>query len=147
MSLLGKVTFTFAIFASCFCYGCVEQREKEPNVSAYLVPPMPRGKGLTEERPQVMGGVRVLMARLRAVGFHAGSQLMSCPSRLMESGQIFSRARAMPFQPVVDGDHLDNTNNEQHIIFGGCTRTRQDLCQISSPCQGVQVFLCVRAEN
>lgn len=37
---LGKVTFTFAIFASHSCYGFVEQKGKEPHGNVYSVPPI-----------------------------------------------------------------------------------------------------------
>lgn len=33
----------------------MEQREKEPNVSVSLVPPIPRGKGLTERETPGLG--------------------------------------------------------------------------------------------
>lgn len=96
----------------------MEQKGKEPNVSGYLVPPVPCWKGLIGgEAPGHGGCVRVLMARLSAPGTRDGFPLMSCPGSLRDAGQIFSRARTVPFQPVVDGDNLDNTNNEQHIIF------------------------------
>lgn len=98
---LWKVTFTFAIFASCFHYGFTEQKGKEPNVSVYLVPPIPLWEGLTERglRPRGLGWgcwwpgpvPQKFMLALRW-----------CPGSLMEWGQIFSSARAMPFQPVVD---------------------------------------------
>lgn len=45
---LGKVTFTFAIFASCSHYGFLEQKGKEPHVNVYPVPPVPQRARPTE---------------------------------------------------------------------------------------------------
>lgn len=93
---LGKVTFTFSIFASCSRYGSVEQKGKEPHVHVDLVPPKPRCEGPPEgEAPGPRGWGREC--------WWPGSApqgllwpLRRCPGSVTESGQIFSITRAAP---------------------------------------------------
>lgn len=136
----GKVTFTFAGFASPPCYGVIGQSGKEPNVSVcWSLRYHAKGTALGL-------GVRVLMTGLSTPTIRVGSQVAS---RLSDGVRTdLARAGAVPVQPAVDGENLDNMNNGPHIIFlRRCRCTGRSLPNLTPSPRLPGVSLCLRRER
>lgn len=126
-----------------FPLGFVEQRGKEPHGNVYSVPSNTRKRGAPgPQGPGRSGETASSQAQCRRASWCLSANVQAAG----RSQDRFSPGQGQHHSSQIEITLTVRTMNRTSFSRG-CAGTRRDLCQISSPCQGFQVFLCVRAEN